>query len=183
MTTYQLEEIEFSTLNSETRIQPEFGAIRTKTLSEFEGDLEKLLEDIKQETPMEGKASSSNHTHSVKPSLWKKKSKTSFKKTTRIKKPSKDIFSNIDNIEEKIEHYLQVAEDTFNDGTSYEELSNPWALSPAEREQGQAFIKFLDIECFMEGLTNPDKLETLWEQSKAKKLWDDSQNKPSDKLD
>ena len=29
----------------------------------------------------------------------------------------------------------------------------------------------------MEGLTNPDKLETLWEQSKAKKLWVDSQNK------
>jgi len=26
----------------------------------------------------------------------------------------------------------------------------------------------------MEGLTNPDKLEALWEQSKAKKLWDDS---------
>src|SRR6185503_11010250 len=26
----------------------------------------------------------------------------------------------------------------------------------------------------MEGLSNPDKLETLWEQSKAKKLWDDS---------
>jgi len=29
----------------------------------------------------------------------------------------------------------------------------------------------------MEGLTNPDKLETLWEQSKAKKLWVDSQNR------
>ena len=26
----------------------------------------------------------------------------------------------------------------------------------------------------MEGLSNPDKLETLWEQSKAKKLWDHS---------
>ena len=35
----------------------------------------------------------------------------------------------------------------------------------------------------MEGLTNPDKLETLWEQSKAKKLWDDSQNKTSAQLD
>ena len=31
-----------------------------------------------------------------------------------------------------------------------------------------------DIDLFMEGLTNPDKLEALWEQSKAKKLWDDS---------
>ena len=35
----------------------------------------------------------------------------------------------------------------------------------------------------MEGLTNPDKLETLWEQSKAKKLWDNSQNKSSAQLD
>ena len=35
----------------------------------------------------------------------------------------------------------------------------------------------------MEGLTNPDKLETFWEQSKAKKLWDDSQNKTSTQLD
>ena len=31
-----------------------------------------------------------------------------------------------------------------------------------------------DIDLFMEGLNNPDKLEALWEQSKAKKLWDDS---------
>ena len=35
----------------------------------------------------------------------------------------------------------------------------------------------------MEGLTNPDKLETLWKQSKAKKLWDDSQNGTSVQLD
>jgi len=32
----------------------------------------------------------------------------------------------------------------------------------------------------MEGLTNPDKLKTLWEQSKTKKLWDDSQNRSLD---
>ena len=32
----------------------------------------------------------------------------------------------------------------------------------------------------MEGLSNPDKLEALWERSKAKKLWDDSQNRPLD---
>ena len=31
-----------------------------------------------------------------------------------------------------------------------------------------------DIDLFMEGLNNPDKLEALWEQSKAKKLWDES---------
>ena len=35
----------------------------------------------------------------------------------------------------------------------------------------------------MKGLINPDKLETLWEQSKAKKLWDDSQNKTLAQLD
>jgi len=57
-------------------------------------------------------------------------------------------------------------------------------------EQDQAFIKYLeelnepipedeladwshDIDLFMEGLDNPDKLEALWEQSKAKKLWYD----------
>jgi len=31
-----------------------------------------------------------------------------------------------------------------------------------------------DIDLFMEGLSNPDKLEALWEHSKSKKLWDDS---------
>ena len=36
-----------------------------------------------------------------------------------------------------------------------------------------------DIDLFMEGPTNPDKIETLWEQSKAKILWDDSQNRVS----
>ena len=105
--------------------------------------------------------------------------------------PSKDIFSNIDNIDEKIEHCLQLAEDTFNNKTSHEESSNPWTLSPTELEQDQAFIKYLEeldepisedelaersnnINLFMEGLPNPDKLETLWKQSKTKKLRDDS---------
>ena len=72
--------------------------------------------------------------------------------------------------------------------------------SPAELEQDQAFIKYLeeldepisedelaewsnDINLFMEGLPNPDKLETLWKHSKAKKLWDNSQNKTSVQLD
>ena len=31
-----------------------------------------------------------------------------------------------------------------------------------------------DIDLFMEGFNNLDKLEALWKQSKAKKLWDDS---------
>ena len=44
----QLEEIRFSNLNNEARIQPEFDAIKAKTLSELEKDFEKLLEDSKQ---------------------------------------------------------------------------------------------------------------------------------------
>ena len=127
---------------------------------------------------MDGKILSSGRIHLAEPSLQKKRPKTNFKKTTRKKKPSKDIFSNIDNFDEKIEHCLQLAEDTFNGGTSYEEFSNPWALSPIEQEQDQAFMKYLeeldepiseceltewsnDINLFMEGLTNPDKIETL----------------------
>ena len=105
--------------------------------------MEKLLEDTKQETPTDGKALLSNNIHFVEPSLRKKKSRTSFKKTTRRKKPLKDIFSNIDNINEKIEHCLQIAEDTFKDETSYEEFSNNWALSSTELQQDQAFIKYL----------------------------------------
>ena len=102
--------------------KPEFGETKTKTLSELEEDLERLLEDTKQETPMNGNMLSSSYIHFAEPSLRKKKSKTSFKKTTRRKKPSEDIFSNID---EKIEHCLQLAENTFNNKTSYEEFSNP----------------------------------------------------------
>ena len=88
----QLEEVGFSALNDETRIQPEFGAIRAKTLSELEEDLEKLLEDTRQETPTDEKALSSSRIHFVEPSLQRKKRKTSFKKTTRRKKSSKYIF-------------------------------------------------------------------------------------------
>jgi len=88
----QLEEVGFSTLNNETRIQPEFDAFKTKTLSELEEDLERLLEDTKQETPTDGKVLSSSCIHSAEQNLRKKKSKTSFQKTTRRKKPSEDIF-------------------------------------------------------------------------------------------
>jgi len=88
----QLEEVGLPASNSETRIQPEFGAIKTKTLSELEEDLDRLLEDTKQETSMDGKILSSGCIHFAEPSLRKKKSKTSFKKTTRKKKPSKDFF-------------------------------------------------------------------------------------------
>ena len=79
---------------------------------------------------MSGKILLSNCTRFTEPSLQKRKSKTSFKKTTHKKKPSKDTFSNIDNIDEKIEHCLQLVEETI----SYEEFSNPWALSPAGLE-------------------------------------------------
>ena len=97
----QLKEIGFSNLNNEARIQPEFDAIKGKTLSELEEDLQKLLEDSKQETSTNRKTTLSNCIHVAKPSLRKKKSKTGFKK-----KPSKDNFSNIGNIDEKIEHCL-----------------------------------------------------------------------------
>ena len=40
-----------------------------------------------------------------------------------------------------------------------------------------------DIDLFMEGLSNPNKLETLWEQTKAKNHWDDSQSKSPTQLD
>ena len=91
----QLEEIGFPDLSNEARIQPEFDAIRTKTLSELEEDLEKLLEDSKQKTPL------LNCTNIAESSLRKKKSKASFKKTTRKKKQSRNTFSNIHDIDEK----------------------------------------------------------------------------------
>ena len=139
----QLEEIGFSDLNNETRIQLEFDAIRTKTLSELEEDLEKLPEDSKQETSMNGKALLPNYIHATEPSLRKKKSRTSFKKTTHKKKQSRNTFSNIDDIDDKIEHCLQKAEDTFNIITSLKEFSNQWTLNSAELEQEQAFIRYL----------------------------------------
>ena len=51
----QLEEVELSVLNNGTRNQPEFDTIRPKTLSELKEDLDKLLEDIKQKTTIDGK--------------------------------------------------------------------------------------------------------------------------------
>ena len=74
----QLKEIRFSNLNNEARIQPKFDAIKAKTLSKLEEDLKKLLEDSKQETSMNGKSTLSNSVRVTKPSLWKKKSRTSF---------------------------------------------------------------------------------------------------------
>ena len=174
------DQIELSDLNNEARIQPEFDAIKAKTLSELEEDLEKLLDDSKQETSTNGKTTLSNCIRVTEPSLRWKKSKTSFKKATRKTKQSKNTFSNINDIDEKIEHYLQKAEDTFNINTSLEESSNQWTLNSAELEQERAFIKYLeeldepiskdeladwshDINLFMKGLNYPDKLEALWE--------------------
>jgi hypothetical protein len=88
----QLEEIGFSDLNGEARIQPEFDAIKAKTLSELEEDLEKLLEDSKQETSTNEMTTLLNYTPVTEPSLRKKKSKTSFKKTTRKKSSRKTLF-------------------------------------------------------------------------------------------
>ena len=69
----QLEEIGFSDLNNEAWIRPKFDAIRTKTLSELEEDLEKLLEDSKQETSTDGKNPLPICIHATEPSLRKKK--------------------------------------------------------------------------------------------------------------
>ena len=88
----RLEEVGFSNLNNEARIQSKFDAIKAKTLSELEEDLEELLEESKQETSTNGKNTLSNRIHVAEPSLRKKKSKTSFKKTTRQKKQSKKKF-------------------------------------------------------------------------------------------
>jgi hypothetical protein len=78
----QLEEIGFSNLNNEARIQSEFDAIKAKTLSELEAELEKLLEDSKQETATDGKTLPANCLRPAEPSPLMKKSKTNFKKTT-----------------------------------------------------------------------------------------------------
>ena len=69
----QLEEIGFSDLSNEARIQPKFDAIRTKTLSELEEDLEKLLEISKQESSTDGKTLLPNYIRTTDPSLRKKK--------------------------------------------------------------------------------------------------------------
>ena len=59
-------------------------------------------------------------------------------------KQSKNTFSNIDDIDDKIALCLQKAEDTFNISTSLEEFSKQWTLNSAELEQEQAFIKYLE---------------------------------------
>jgi hypothetical protein len=55
----QLEELEFPVHVDGTRNQPDFNTIRSKTLSEMEEDLDKLLEITKQETIVDGKILSS----------------------------------------------------------------------------------------------------------------------------
>jgi len=59
-------------------MKPEFDAIKAKTLSKLEEDLEKLLEDSKQETSTNGKTILPNGIRVAEPSLRKKKSRTSF---------------------------------------------------------------------------------------------------------
>jgi len=125
----QLEEVGFS---DETRIQPEFDIIKVKTLSELEEDLKELLENSKQETSTNGKTTLSNCIRVSEPSFRKKKSRTSFKKTTRKKNQSKNTFSNIDDIDDKIEHYLQKAKDILSINTTLEESSTQWTLNSAE---------------------------------------------------
>ena len=64
----------------------------------------------------------------------------------------------------------------------------------SDLDQDQAFIEYLDefdratseeelfewsdnIFLFMDGLSNPDELQELWEQSKSKQLRDESQSR------
>ena len=178
---------EFRTSTTKPEFNPNSIQSKPKTLSELEEDLKELLEDSKKETSMNGKTTLFNCIRVSEPSFRKKKSRTSFKKTTRKKKLLKNTFSNIDDIDDKIEHCLQKAKDILSINTTLGESSTQWTLNSAELEQDQVFIKYLeqldepipedeladwshDIDLFMEGLNNPDKLETLWKQSKAKKL-------------
>jgi len=110
----------------------------------LEEDLKKLLEDSKQETFMNGKTTLSNCIRIAEPILRKKKSRTSFKKTTHKKKQSKNTFSNIDDIDDKIEHCLQKAKDILSINATLGESSTQWTLNSAELEQDQAFIKYLE---------------------------------------
>ena len=71
----QLGEIESPNFSNEARIQLEFDAIKAKTLSELEEDLEKLLEDSKQETAMDGKTLPPNRIQPAEPSPSEEKVK------------------------------------------------------------------------------------------------------------
>ena len=62
----RLEEIGFL---DEDRIQPEFNAIKAKTLSELEEDLKELLEDSKREISTNGKTALSNCIRASEPSF------------------------------------------------------------------------------------------------------------------
>jgi len=110
----------------------------------LEEDLKKLLEDPKQETSMNRKTTLSNSIRVAEPSFRKKKSRTSFKKTTCKKKQSKNTFSNIDDIDDKIEHCLQKAEDILSINTTLEESSTQRTLNSAELEQEQALNRYLE---------------------------------------
>ena len=65
----QLKEVGFSDLSNEARIQPKFDKFKAKTLSELEEDLEKLLENSKQETSTNRKTTLSNCIRVAEPSL------------------------------------------------------------------------------------------------------------------
>jgi len=110
-----------------------------------------------------------------------------------------DIFSELDRIDSKIVDCIKLAKDTLRSGNSnkpkqWDSSSDPNCeeIIPEflEPELDQEFISYLnkldgpdspddfnersdDIDLFMEGLRNPDKIEELWKQSKAKELWKD----------
>jgi hypothetical protein len=61
----QLEEVGFSAHDSRTRNQPDFDTINPKTPSEMEKDLNKLLEDTKQETTIDETILSSGYQQDI----------------------------------------------------------------------------------------------------------------------
>ena len=88
----RLEEVGFSNLNNEARIQSKFDAIKAKTLSELEEDLEELLEESKQETSTNGKNTLSNRIHVAEPSLRKKSQRLASRKLLAKRTSRKTLF-------------------------------------------------------------------------------------------
>lgn len=107
-----------------------------------------------------------------------------------------DIFSGHDRVDSKIADCIKLAEDTLRSGSSHKQEqwdsssdSNCEEIVPEllNLEHDQEYINYVeeldgigsfddlddwtdDVDLFMEGLCNPDKIDELWQQSKAKRL-------------
>jgi len=105
-----------------------------------------------------------------------------------------DIFLGLDQVDSNIVDCIKLAENTLKSGSSDKQEqwdsssnSNCEEIVPLELEHDQEFINYVDelddtgsfddlndwtddVNLFMEGLCNPDKIDELWQQSKSKKL-------------